>query len=103
MSGKTKNGKMSSNKSENNRPAPYKIQLRKFAKPLNQKTSATSNHQQATPVPQLTPQATNRSNQQASQKTRLASDIRELYTNLNNPLSYSGNADEILNKITSYK
>ena len=103
MSGTIKNRRMQeSNKSESSRPAPYKIPLRKFAKPSSQNNSRT-NQPQTTTVPQLTQEPVNQTSQQAIQKTQLGSEVRDYYTNLKNPLSYSGNADEILNKITSYK
>ena len=104
MSEKTKSGKMrASSKNENSRPAPYKVQLRKFAKPSSQNNPTTNLQQTATAALQSNQGSTTQTIPPANQMTQLASDVREYYTNLKNPLSYSGNADEILNKIKSYK
>ena len=96
-------GKMSSrNEREKDRPVPYKIQLRKFAKQVN--PSKQTNNQATTREQQSTQKLpTPGPNHQQTQRTQMASDIHSLYTDLKNPLSYSGNADELLNKVKSYK
>ena len=92
--------KMKTSRDPNESPRPYTIPLRKYAKSSAPKvipTSQSSPTQKNKPVqPNLSP------TQQPIQKNPTASDVQQIYTDLKNPLSYSGNAEVLLNKVKSY-
>ena len=92
---------MKTQRERNGSPKPYTIPIRKYAKsiaptvnPINPSYPIPKNKPEQ-PIQLPTPQPT--------QKSQTVSEVQQIYTDLQNPLSYSGNADTLLNKVKSYK
>ena len=71
---------------------------------MNQSNSTKSKPDQLSPkTPRTSPNNHQSHQTQTSQTGTTDSEIKKLWTNLNDPISYSGNSAAILNKIKSFK
>ena len=92
-------GKLIQQMERNENQKLYPIKLRNFAKSPSQRVT-TNNHSSQI---QMSKQNHTVPQNQQLRKNQMDSDIHSIYTDVKNPLSYSGNADILLNKVKSYK